>query len=234
MIAAPVSSAFEVELQWSRDSKGYEITDYGKYGMTVRGLGGKLVPINPLVSGLTYKVFAKEVVNSLDLLAFVKKFGLLEQVENSESEIFGKQIFRRVEGSPVLVGENVTAHLETAQRFRELLDLISHGGRASPVLAAWLERTMWGREPLGEVHLVYDRTRSFRPIFRPTSLMNGMLWQLATAISGQTKFKNCEFCGAIFEVGPKARRADAKYCSDGHQVLHNSRSRSAPRSSPPR
>ncbi|MGK7057863.1 hypothetical protein AB4853_15475 [Bradyrhizobium sp. 1050_B9_N1_2] len=202
--------------------------------MRVRGLGGKPVAISPLASGLTYKVFAK-VSNSLDLLKFVEKFGLLEHVENPQSEIVSAQNLRPIKGRPVLRGEDVTEHLETARRFRELLDLITRGGRASKVLAAWLEQVMFDQESLGEVYLAYDRSRSFRPVFRPSSLMNGMLWQLATAVSGQTKFRTCEFCGTLFEVGPKVgRRADAKYCSNEHQILHNSRSRSAPRPSRPR
>jgi hypothetical protein len=53
-----------------------------------------------------------------------------------------------------------------------------------------------------------------RIIFRPSNLLAAMWLQFAQAVTEEFQLKQCEACGKYFQIGPGARRADAKTCDD--------------------
>jgi hypothetical protein len=221
-------SALEIGLDWQKDSKGYRINDYGKYGTTIVGNGGRLVPIRPLQNDMVFMAFAK-IESQLELLEFVQHFGLLEKPSYDErygSISVDATTLTPIKSRPVIYGEDVDDHLESAQMFRDLMALTRRKGRASSTLSGWIEHRMLD-EKLGEMGLEFVSGRGFHMVLKADSLMNGMLMQLAQKISGQSKFQSCEFCGVTFEVGPGTkRRADATFCSPDHKIKFHSRRRS--------
>jgi hypothetical protein len=238
-------SALDIKLDWYRDSAGYCLNDYGKYGATVVGKGGKLVPTRPLEKNdVVFKTFA-DVDTQKKLLEFVHHYGLLllpaygtrVSTRGGETTAFEKTAFRYDHGKltavverPGILGEDVNEHLETANNFRNLMSWMSRGGKAPKPLAEWIESTLLG-EQLADLSLDFDTRRGFRAVLKTDSLMNGMLIQLTQKLSGGLKFQECKLCAKLFEVGPQAdRRADAQFCSDAHRVTHNSGQRLKARS----
>ena len=219
-------NTLEVQLDWYKDSKGYRVNDYGKYGKTIVGNGGRLVPIRPLQNDMVFMAFEK-VSSELELLEFVKHYGLLENPSYKYGrESLDAKTLPPIESRPIIFGEKVDDHLETAQMFRDLITLTRRKGRASETLSGWVEQRMLD-EKLGEIGLEFVSGRGFQMVLKADSLMNGMLLQLAQKISGQSKFQSCEFCGVTFEVGPGTkRRADATFCKPEHKILFHSRKRS--------
>jgi hypothetical protein len=219
----------EINLDWQKDSAGYRINDYGKYGITVIGKGGTLVPTRPLhKNDMVFVAFAK-VKSQRELLEFVHHYGLLERPSYDKTS--GKvsvdaRTFAPIESRPVIYGEDVNNHLKTAQYFRDLLMWTRRRGRASDALAQWIEEQMLG-ETLGDMRLEFGPRAGFQMCLTADSLINGMLLQLAQKVSGQAGFESCKFCGMPFEVGPGSdRRADSTFCSDPHRIQFNSRIRS--------
>ena len=49
----------------------------------------------------------------------------------------------------------------------------------------------------------------------PDSLIAGIWLQFAQAIEGNKQFRQCQVCGRWFELSSRAKRATAKFCSDG-------------------
>jgi hypothetical protein len=222
------SNDLEVDLLWYKDSKGYALEDYGRYGRWVVRRGGELVPIHPLRGGFAFKAFSN-VSSRQDLVDFVNIHGFLENAQGSISGFFRSELRARplplipTTGSPSPQGEDVDEHLKAAAFFRRILGLRARRIR-SPDLAAWLQDVS---DSLGEVQIVADKGGWFRPVLKPTSLMGGMLLQLVSSVGRGAEYRLCKHCGAIFEVGPGAgRRADAKFCSDEHKIVFNSRRRS--------
>ena len=53
-------STLNIELNWSRDFKGYRLRDYGKYGLTIINNGGDLIPTKPFERNeMVFNAFAK-------------------------------------------------------------------------------------------------------------------------------------------------------------------------------
>ncbi|MET4451896.1 hypothetical protein ABIB10_001965 [Bradyrhizobium sp. RT3b] len=217
------------ELSWRRDSSGYRLQSFGKYGIHVLGRGGKMVQCNPLAGGDTFIAFAK-VDTPEKLLQFVELHGLLEHEKNPQPsrrhwktrELIGEQV----------EGEEVSDSLEKARHFRELLHWNTSRRRPSEAVISSIEQLL-EPEGLGRVYLDLGKGLdlagggSFQPIFKPDTLLNGMLWQLALAVSGGKHFRACNLCGSLFEVGPgSGRRAHAGYCSPEHRKAFHSRNRS--------
>lgn len=227
----------ETELTWSRDVLGYEIKRFGRLGAYILGRSDTTVRFNPLTGGETYRAFAQ--VNSEQmLLRFVELHGLLEHEKTPKP--VRRNAIPPFELLPEQAdGENVKDLLEQARRFREVLQWnTNRTKRPSQEAMAWIERIL-EPEGLGRVCLDLGSSGlgpaggSLRPVFRPDTLLTGMLWQLALAISGGKHFRTCTLCGSLFEVGPgSGRRAHSAYCSPEHRRLFHSRNRSRTASKP--
>jgi hypothetical protein len=219
------SSDLEVDLLWYKDSKGYALEDHGKYGLWIGRRGGELVPIYPMRNDRAFKVFSN-VSTPTDLVEFMNCYGLLNSFNS-----FGPAYFRGdsgklfpIKGAPEPSGEDVRQHLEAAGVFREIL-----GARPrrppSQGSAAWIENAC--SEGIGEIQMIFDKHGSLRPVLKPTSLINGLIWQLINSLRAGALYRSCQQCGVIFQVGVgSGRRADAKFCTDEHKILFNSRKRS--------
>jgi hypothetical protein len=179
-----------------------------------------------LQNDMVFMAFAN-IRSELKLLEFVKHYGLLKTPSyDYGSEAFDAKTLTPIKSRPVIYGEDVDDHLESAQMFQDLMALTRGKGRASSTLSGWIEHRMLD-ERLGEMGLEFVSGRGFQMVLKVDSLMNGMLMQLAQKISGQSKFQPCEFCGVTFEVGPGTkRRADATFCRPEHKILFHSRNRS--------
>jgi hypothetical protein len=69
--------------------------------------------------------------------------------------------------------------------------------------------------------------RALRLRVSPRSLLDALWLQLGQKLSDGGVIRQCEQCGGWFEAGPgSGRRSDAKFCSDEHRVIFNSRRRS--------
>jgi hypothetical protein len=61
-----------------------------------------------------------------------------------------------------------------------------------------------------------------RVVMESPNLLGAMWLQFARAVTGEFQFKTCEVCGAYFQVGPGARRADSTTCKNAcRQRKHN-------------
>lgn len=226
----PRSEALETEFSWRRDALGYKIENFGRYGPHVLGRGGKMVESNPLAGGQTYLAFA-HVDSHEKLLQFVELHGLLEHEKNPRPTRINAKTFKLIPGEQT-EGEDVEDLLQKARGFREVLRWNANRRKRPSEAAMSSINRLLEPEGLGRVYLdlgsgLGPAGGSLRPIFRPDTLLNGMLWQLGLAVSGGKRFRTCTWCGSLFEVGPgSGRRAHSEYCSPEHRVLFNSRNRS--------
>jgi hypothetical protein len=221
--------SFDIDFDWWRDAGGYDLVlDCAQEGdpdemgyqewlaslvdgnAAVRGLikgrGGGLVKCRPIDQdpGL-YRRFAR--CTSVDsLLAFVNKFGLLT-VDGKTGD-----------------AEAVTTGLSHAETMSNALS-----ATASGQLAAFLTRhgqrgLAWSRL---DVDLWFNqRTRQAAFRLKPPTLINALWLQCGQAICGDARLASCGYCGELFEAGPgTGRRNDAKFCSNEHRILYNSRKR---------
>ncbi|MDB5617824.1 hypothetical protein [Tardiphaga sp.] len=219
-------NALEVSLDWFKDTKGYRIDDYGKYGIWIIGNGGKLAPNRPLDNDAAFLAF-KKLEAPQDLLAFVHHYGHLERpsyvAQSGRAAV--DEIFFPMPGRRIIYGEDVDLQLETASKFRELLKWISRKGRASESLSGWIEDRILGPK-LGELSFEL-KSGGFKMSLKAETLIDGLLIQLARKMSGGSKFQVCSLCGNPFEVGPGAkRRSDAMFCCREHKIEFHSRKRS--------
>jgi hypothetical protein len=226
MSSGRANDDLEVDLPWYKDSKGYALENHGKFGLWIGRRGGELVQIYPLRNDLAFKAFSS-VATPKELVEFMNNYGFLNNIDGvgpvfMRSDKKGKLF--AIRGAPEPDGEDVHAHLEAAGAFREILNAKPRGG-FSKKTAALLENEC--REGIGEIQMLFDKRGSPRPVLKPTSLMSGLVWQLVNSVRAGVKYRLCRECGVIFQVGPASgRRADAKFCSDEHRTLFNSRRRS--------
>ena len=233
----------KLHLNWFKDSAGYRSIDYGKHGTRIIGNGGKLVPFSPFDGNDSgFSDFAS--VTSLpSLLHFVEQYGLLHEpaygveVERGRTTTislgsfpmgFDERGLTDIEDRPILEGEDVDPHLETAKLFHKILEQSGEGWRRIPPFLADSIAEALAEEPLGKISLAGDRRYGFRMVLTADSLMNGLWLQLGQTVAGQARFQTCELpsCRKIFEVGSSSgRRADARFCSNSHRIEFNSRKR---------
>jgi len=62
--------------------------------------------------------------------------------------------------------------------------------------------------------------------FSPNTLLDALWLQLAEALSGGEKLRQCESCHSWFQVGRSGRRLVARFCSDQCRIDFNSLKRS--------
>lgn len=223
-------TALKIDLEWGVDSKGYELVDHGEHGVWIVGKGGKLRKTRPLArNDMHFQVFS-EIRNSLDVLRFVKNYGLLNSPvthEGGDTFSVASDGSTKWLGPSSLHGESVSEHIETASLMRRVMKQAPKGWQHVPRSLDLALSLRFHEEPLAEIGLIGDRSRGIRLTFKTNSLMNAVWLQLAHRISGGAKFESCEFCGQLFETGPgTGRRTNAKYCCEDHRIKFNSRKRS--------
>jgi hypothetical protein len=231
----------KLHLNWFKDSAGYRLVDYDKYGTYVIGNGGKLIPFSPFDGNdALFSAFAS-VTSVPSMLNFVEQHGLLHEPAYGVQVSRGRTTKITLGGSLVSLdedglsivgdspeGEDVSLHLQAAKLFRAILDQSAKGWRRTPPTLAESIAEAVADEALGEISLTGDRRCGFQMVLTANSLMDGLWLQLSQKVADQAGFKTCELpsCRSIFEVGSSSgRRADARFCTDAHRIEFNSRKR---------
>ena len=222
-------SVLNFSLDWFVDRKGYRIEGSGR-SRTIVANGGALLRVNPLGNERLFAAFANVASKpdpDAELLEFIHNNGLLET--RGDEIDFGKtaldpKTMRLVPGRPIIFGENVEDHLRTAALFADLMSLIAKKGRASAELSDFIQDKLLDQK-LGSIS--WGFIPEFTMKLMATTLLNGMLMQLAQAVSAQPALRVCKFCKKPFALGPKTeRRAHALFCSPNHKMQYHSRERS--------
>jgi hypothetical protein len=223
-----------IDLTWWRDGKGYRLVearapgkpktdprlgivtpvtmvqaDPGSPKRIVR-VGGKLEDYRPMekyADTLLPREFAKATTPAA-LLEFVARFGPLTQAGLDQER-----------------GEDVGSLIREAAAMRQaLLDPKAAQGRLRE----------HGAARIGSIEAVLIADRGARPTvqFTVPDLLTALWLRVGEHLSGISAgdvVRQCEHCGALFEVGPNSkpqRRFDARFCSDAHRVAFNSLKRS--------
>jgi hypothetical protein len=196
-----IASANQVDVRnfvWTRDLLGYRLWA----GQTrVVGSGAKTENYKPLERNENlFGQFASIPRIPEGLLGFITKFGPLTD-EGRGPE-----------------GENVQTALNNAQAMAAHLRAAETGTSLSTSLHASqsVRLTIQVGDP------------ALRPALKlmPATLLDALWLQLAEALAGDCQIRRCHQCGSWFPAGGGfGRRYDAKFCSDEHRILFNSRKR---------
>lgn len=238
-------STVEINLDWYRDAKGYQLDAGGRFPNRVVAKGGPLEPIYPLI-GPTFATFAN-VRSPAQLIKFMNAHGYLRATSyetddpQKRSKLFGERatIDQNENGQPVLnfanaitlVGEDVDGHLEIAALFRSL---ISHRGVGTRTNASHFSNMesfleLVRLETLGDVTVMADRRGELRAKLVPPSLLSGMCVQLLEDMRRKSSTRVCALptCEKVFQVGAgSGKRLDARFCRERHRIAFHSRNRS--------
>jgi hypothetical protein len=153
-----------------------------------------------------FPVFISDARSAEGLIRFVEKFGPLTNA-----------------GLDPGVGEEVPALLREAQLMRGLLEMratrpqelvsrIGPGGMKLPGVQALVVA-----DPVDG---------GLRLRLSPPDLLSALWMQLAQALGGGAKMRECMQCHEWFQVGAgTGRREDAKFCRDEHRIAFNSQKR---------
>jgi hypothetical protein len=225
----PSQMSFTVDFEWAVDAAGYDWVAGGPadesdekslfgevvsvlHGKPVRparivGRGGELRIYRPFerASGL-FLPFSKLARTEEGLLEFVSRYGPMTR-EGMEAS-----------------GEDASIGLSHAEAISEFLSEY----RTDPhnCFAKYERGLGWSRM---DVALTFNAsTGQPQMIWRPSSFVNALWFELAASLTGNTPLRACRYCGKWFWVGPgTGRRLDAKFCSDQHRKTFNSLKRTA-------
>lgn len=225
-----------IEFEWWRDAKGYRLAepeppkprpkevhpvfgvihpyelDPNRFGKPQRVVpnSGELIPYQPLSNTKFDKlsrVFAS-IQTPENVLYFVQQYGPL-----TEAGLYPDQ------------GENVENALKQAAFFR---DLLKGGRRLRKRTSAFFEGGVTESPHFAslEASLTPDASGALRLRVLPKNLLDALWLQLAQVLAAGTSIRACLLCDTWFGAGPGTnKRLDAKFCSDEHRVLYNSRRR---------
>lgn len=220
--------SYSIDLEWLRDDAGYQLLpaapapdDAPRHLLDLLPLssggnpalhdrivrrGGKLVPYRPfqVTSGL-YRIFVGCCVSIEGILDFYTRFGPLTAAGNAPD-----------------MGDDLLFIRSNADTLGELL-LCSPDERISRV-ARFSNGLKWSRI---DMELAINPATG-KPQFRygPPSLHNALWLEFGQVLTSGATMRVCEHCGTWFEAGPgTGRREDAKFCSDEHRIVFNSRKR---------
>jgi hypothetical protein len=220
-------SVLRFGLDWFVDQKGYRVEGSGRSRTIVR-IGGDLRRTYPLENHELFRTFAK-VRSQPELLSFVQNYGLLEHAGDRTDygmTAIDPDSLRPIQSRPVIFGEYVEDHLETARMFAKLMALTGPKGRASAKLSDFINDRLLD-DQLGRISWGFCAPAGLTMQLTANTLLNGMLMQLVQTISAQPALRLCAFCKIAFAVGPNTgRRADAIFCSLEHKIQFHSRKRS--------
>ncbi|MCK1437071.1 hypothetical protein [Bradyrhizobium sp. 15] len=247
-------TALKIELEWCRDSKGYELVDVPNRGKWIIGKGGAPHRYNPfeMADGDAPLLAFANAQSEEKLHDFAIRYGYLtKRGYSSHGEVrppirsIGRRFHWDIQGNitgidrdasiEYLEGESVDEFVAVAKLFKRVLSSTSE--RLSRSLSDEVEDLLLNYGSLNDVLFSFkiDHMRRFHPVISPGSLISGLLVRLAQ-LAGGSSFKTCQLarCGTLFVAGGRSGlRADAKFCSPAHRIEHNSRNRAkaAPRRS---
>ncbi len=226
--------AFNVDIRWERDSKGYRILPAelsppkpeesvvmppgpmivpakpagASEGLPLRivGKGGSPVRYSPLKERDLYFKYS-QLESAADLLKFMHRYGRLTNPE--PDYLLGRPY------------EDVDECLRSAREMRALLSRKD----AAPLPAGRLSRV--------DVLLATDpKTRLPRIVLKPPSLRAALWLQFGQSVVGGPTWRACQYCQKMFKAGVGSkpyRRLDSKFCSTDCQITSNNKARSASR-----
>jgi hypothetical protein len=223
-----------IEFEWWRDAKGYRLAvpeppkprpkevhpefgvihpyelDSNRFGKPQRVVpnGGELIPYQPLSKFDKLSDAFASIRTPETVLYFVQHYGPLTEAGLDPDQ-----------------GENVEDALKQATFFRDLLN----GGRPRRKRTS----AFFGGSVTESTHfasldasLTPDAFGALRLRVLPKNLLDALWLQLAHVLAAGTSIRACLLCGTWFGAGPGTnKRLDAKFCSDEHRVLYNSRRR---------
>jgi hypothetical protein len=181
---------------WPRDVNGYRLWSSRT---RVVASGAQTETCKPLErNNNLFGQFASIPQTPEGLLEFIAKFGALtEEGLNSE-------------------GENVGAALESARTMAAHLRAAETGTFSPPHPPRIIQLTL---EPGGQGD---DHALKVMP----KALLDAIWLQLVEALAGDSQIRRCLQCDCWFAAGGRSgRRRDARFCSDEHRILFNSRKR---------
>lgn len=233
-------TALTIQLEWCRDSAGYELVDVPKRGKWIIGRGGPPLRYNPFeMQDVPLLAFANA-QSEEKLRDFVARYGYLtERGYSAKGEVRPPtRSVRRIlwdrDGTAKLDPDSSVEYLEgesvvklgaLARVFKKVL--VSSSKKMSRALSDDVEDLLF--EYGSDVSFTFslDSKRRIHPIIAPASLISGLLVQLAQ-LADRSSFRTCRLarCGGLFAAGGRSGlRADAKFCSAEHRIEHNSRNR---------
>lgn len=234
-------TALKIQLEWCRDSAGYELVDVPKRGKWLIGRGGPPARCNPFeIEHVALLDFANA-HSGERLRDFVGRYGYLAhrgysaqgQVRPPTRSI-RRFLFDRDPTKTrldpdytvqYLEGESVDELVALAKLFKKVLASTSE--KLSRSLSDDVEDLLSQYGSDVSLNFSLDRKGRIHPTISPTSLIAGLLVELAQLADGSS-FKTCKLasCGALFAAGGRGgRRADATFCSAEHRIEHHSRNR---------
>ena len=178
--------------------------------------GGELQAYRPIdtYGKLLVDQFSR-IATPANLLEFVQKFGPLTN-----------------EGRDPGRGDDVWHIIPHAQQIRSLIDAYRPDQMKSISKKLGPKGIPLGDGPVGDIQarLVFDPVAEApRLQLMPKNLLNAIWLQFAEDLEGAPDLGVCNHCGTHFKRGPgTGRRADARYCSEEHQIAFNSMKRSRP------
>lgn len=149
-------------------------------------------------------------------LAFVQRFGLLRRHRDVETKVL-VEADGRLEWTP---GERLNDWLEEAAKVRRAVDMwealrVGGGQRQKLDEATLMDLVDAGLGPAGRLALDYRGDQGgLALVLKPADLLGAMWLELALAIDGDKKHRQCPACSSWFEIDPDVHRSNAKYCSD--------------------
>ncbi|MDI3559996.1 hypothetical protein [Bradyrhizobium sp. Arg816] len=234
-------AALKIELEWCRDSAGYELVDVPKRGKWIIGRGGPPIRYNPFeIEHVALLDFANA-HSGERLRDFAGRYGYLSHRGYSRQGQVKRPIrsIRRIllDRDPTktrldpeytvqyLEGESVDELVALAKLFKKVLASTSE--KLSRSLSDDVEDLLSQYGSDVSFNFSLDSKRRIHPIISPASLISGLLVQLAQ-LAGGSSFRTCRLarCGSLFAAGGRGGlRADARFCSAEHRIEHNSRNR---------
>ncbi len=214
-----------IELDWTRDPKGYRLAETGRPKMLriVRNGTGKglenFPPFQPLSTDSLFEIFANIATTAEGALNFVRRYGPLtaegwDAGEPVSLVTFHAEYMREV--LRVWAGKRKQLRIPIRRSQKAAgLPLVVHPDDAGPS-SSLDAKVVW--DPL---------VRTLKWELRPKALLDALWLQLGQALTSDVQIRQCEHCGDWFEAGRgTGRRQDAKFCSDEHRIAFNSLKRS--------
>jgi hypothetical protein len=177
----------DVDFVWFR-ARDYELVSSSR-GAAIRQKG-RIAPYSPLRTEKAHLIFAGLDGSPEQCVGFAKRFGFLEMLPgqgDEETVTDWRHSIKRVQGWISVLGDDPSGGL-----------LATPGIKSNSSITS--VDVLISTDPPGPRHLV----------FRPQTLLNAMLLQLAQSSAIAT----CQQCGQWFEVGGEGKRTIAKFCSD--------------------
>lgn len=207
-------SVLDIGFEWPVDDAGYAIVplkkpkrpagrraaastiiDDGEPSSRIKRRGGPLRMVRSLDHNTLFVDFAHLDGSDDSIIEFATRFGYLGMFPHENSE----------DGAGP-DGESVNIWRDEIDRMRNnVAAWQSHPGPFIPTQEIVMANLNASLVPV-------DGRAVLR--IRPHSLIGAIQLQFAQAVSTDAIIRACDFCGRWFEAGGKARRRDARFCSD--------------------